>query len=76
MVRRSVERRMVEYGVQTLNSRTILTVTKDVAEAEHTLDLIGEGRLIRRTVTYSPWTEVPIDARRPDEPAEGTGAAR
>jgi hypothetical protein len=49
---------ITEYGVQTANSKTILTVTQELAEAERTLDLIGEGRLLKRTVRYSPWTAV------------------
>ena len=32
-----------EYGVQAANSKTILTVTLDLVEAERTLDMIGEG---------------------------------
>jgi hypothetical protein len=50
-----------EYGVQTANSKTILTVTLDRAEAERTLDMLGEGRLLQRTVRYSPWTAVDED---------------
>jgi hypothetical protein len=45
----------VECGVQTSNSKTILTVTEDLAEAERTLDMLGQGRLLKRTVSYSPW---------------------
>jgi hypothetical protein len=51
-----------EYGVQAANSKTILTVTLDLAEAERTLDMIGQGRLLQRTVRYSPWTAVDEDA--------------
>jgi hypothetical protein len=58
--RRDVARCTVEYGVVSLTSRTILTVTEDYAEAEHTLDLIGEGRLVRRTVTYGSWADIPV----------------
>jgi uncharacterized phage-associated protein len=47
--------RVAEYGVQTSHSKTILTVTEDLAEAERTLDMLGQGRLVQRTVTYSPW---------------------
>lgn len=52
----------VEYGVQTANSKTILTVTEDLAEAERTLDMLGQGRLLQRTVSYSPWIAVESDA--------------
>ena len=51
-----------EYGVQTANSKTILTVTMDLAEAEGILNMIGEGRLIQRTVRYSPWRVVDKEA--------------
>jgi hypothetical protein len=57
--KRDVVRTAVEYGVLALASRTVLTVTEDYAEAEHTLDLIGEGRLVRRTVTYGSWIDIP-----------------
>ena len=50
----------MEYGVVSLTSRTILAVTEDYAEAEHTLELIGEGRLVRRTVTYGSWADIPV----------------
>ena len=50
-----------EYAVQTANSKTILTVTLDRAEAERTLDMLGEGRLLQRTVRYSPWTAIDED---------------
>jgi len=51
-----------EYGVQAANGKTILTVTLDLAEAERTLDMIGQGRLLQRTVRYSPWTAVDEEA--------------
>ena len=50
----------MQYGVVSPRSRTILAVTEDYAEAEHTLDLIGEGRLVRRTVTYGWWADIPM----------------
>ena len=56
MASRDVAACTTEYGVQTANSKTILTVCSDLAEAERTLDMLGEGRLLRRTVRYSPWT--------------------
>jgi ABC-type proline/glycine betaine transport system ATPase subunit len=51
----------VEYGVQAISSKTVVFVTEDLAEAEHTLDLIGEARVVQRTVRYSPWVTVPVD---------------
>jgi len=62
MASREIATCTTEYGVQTANSKTILTVTLDLAEAERTLDMIGEGRLIQRTVRYSPWIDVDEDA--------------
>jgi hypothetical protein len=61
MARSGVAASVDEYGIQTLNRKTILMVTNDLTEAAHTLDLIGEGRLVQRTVRYSPWVAVPID---------------
>jgi hypothetical protein len=52
----------VEYAVQTSNSKTILTVTEDLAEAERTLDMLGQGRLVQRTVSCSPWIAVEVKA--------------
>jgi hypothetical protein len=63
MTRRGVADSVVEYGIQTLTGKTILMLTNDLTEAEHTLDLIGEGRLVQRTVRYSPWVAVPSDRR-------------
>ena len=60
MSRREDSRCTVEYGILSLTSHTILTVTEDYAEAEHTLDLIGDGRIVRRTVTCGPWADVPV----------------
>ena len=62
MANRDLATCTTEYGVQTANSKTILTVTLDLAEAERTLDMLGEGRLLQRTVRYSPWTAVDEDA--------------
>lgn len=50
---------VVQYGIQTANSKTILVVTDDLAEAMSTLDMLGSGTLIRRSVRYSPW--LPVD---------------
>ena len=63
MARRGVAGSVVEYGIQTSNGKTILMVTNDLTEAEHTLDLIGEGRIVQRTVKHSPWVTVPADRR-------------
>jgi hypothetical protein len=49
---------VVQYGIQTPNSKTILVVTDDLSEAMSTLDMLGSGTLIRRTVRYSPWRTV------------------
>ncbi|MDT5016825.1 MAG: hypothetical protein QOD39_2985 [Mycobacterium sp.] len=51
-----------ECGVQTPNSKTILTVTLDLAEAQRTLDTLGGGRLLQRTGRCSSWTAVDEDA--------------
>ncbi len=55
MAARDTAATVTEYGIQTPNSKTILMVTEDLHEAERTLDLIGEGRLITRVVSYGPW---------------------
>jgi hypothetical protein len=47
--------RHVQYGIQTPNSKTILMVTEDLAEAEHMLDMVGQGRVAERTISYGPW---------------------
>jgi hypothetical protein len=49
---------VVEYGIQTPSSKTILVVTEDLSEAVSTLNMLGSGTLIRRTVRYSPWRAV------------------
>jgi hypothetical protein len=61
MSSRKVAQSFVQYGIQTPNSKTILMVTEDLAEAKHTLDQIGGGNLIARTVSYSHWRSVDID---------------
>lgn len=60
MARRDAARVVVEYGVLAPTGPTVLLVTDDYAEAEHALDLIGEGRLVRRVVTYGQWTDVAV----------------
>jgi hypothetical protein len=64
---RSAADSYIEYGVQARKSKTILLVTTDAAEAEHTLDLLGEGRLVQRTVCYSPWFNAAV---RPSDTTE------
>jgi hypothetical protein len=61
MPRRSVAESFVQYGLQMASSKTILMVTEDLAEAERMLDLIGDGRVIARTVSYSRWYPVEVD---------------
>lgn len=65
MARRDFSASIVEYGIQTSNGKTIPMVTEDRAEAERTLNLLGEGRLIRRTVYYTPWVTVPDETSIP-----------
>jgi len=56
-----IAERLVQYGIQTAHTKTILMVTEDLAEAEHLLDMVGQGRLIERTITYGPWQLVDAD---------------
>jgi hypothetical protein len=58
MTAKDIAEVVVEYGIQTLHSKSILVMTNDLAEAHRTLDMIGEGRLISRTVSYSGWQDV------------------
>jgi signal transduction histidine kinase len=46
---------VTEYGVQTLNSDTVVIVTADRDEAEHALEWIQGGRVVHRTITYGGW---------------------
>lgn len=55
--------RVVQYGIQTPHSKTILMVTEDRNEAQRMLDMVGEGRLITRTIRFGSWTQV--DAESP-----------
>jgi len=50
--------KVVEYGIRTPHSKTTLMLTEDLAEAERTLDMLGQGTLIERTVSYGPWHQV------------------
>jgi hypothetical protein len=61
MSTRDIEERIVQYGVRTAHSRTILVLTDSRAEAERALDMFGEGMLIERTVTYSRWHTAEAD---------------
>ncbi|MDT5018856.1 MAG: hypothetical protein QOD39_5016 [Mycobacterium sp.] len=53
-----IEERVVQYGVRTASTRTILVLADSRAEAESALDMFGEGVLIERTVSYSRWRAV------------------
>jgi hypothetical protein len=46
---------VVQYGVQTPASKTVLLLTDRLEEAENILDVVGEGRILQRTVEYGPW---------------------
>jgi hypothetical protein len=46
---------VTQYGVQTPHSSRVLTVTADRCVAEHTLELIPDGRIVHRTITFSTW---------------------
>ena len=63
MPNRNVAESFVQYGIQAANSKTILMVTEDPEEADRMLDLLGEGRLITRTISYTHWG--PVDAKVP-----------
>jgi len=47
---------VLEYGVMTPNSSTVLIATADLAVATRALSWIHGGRLVHRTVTYGGWT--------------------
>lgn len=59
---RNMGKSVIEYGIQTATSKSILVITSDLADAHRTLDMIGDGRLVCRTVTYSRWRQVDEDA--------------
>ena len=61
MSTRDIEERVVQYGVRTAQSRTVLVLTDSRAEAERALDMFGEGMLIERTVSYSRWRAAEAD---------------
>ena len=46
---------VVQYGVQTPSSTTVLLVTDRLDEAEHILDVVGDGHVVQRTVRYGAW---------------------
>jgi hypothetical protein len=58
MPNRNVAESFVQYGIQSPTSKTILMVTEDPAEADRMLDLVGDGRLVARTVSYGHWRPV------------------
>jgi hypothetical protein len=61
MSSRNVEETVVQYGVRTANSKTILVLADSRAEAERALDMLGEGVVIERTLSYSRWRTVKAD---------------
>lgn len=61
---------MVQYGIQTPTSKTILMLTEDRDEAERMLDMVGEGTIIKRTVVFGPW-RVDADLAAADLSAAG-----
>lgn len=61
MARGGIAERRVQYGIQTPNSNTILMVTEDLAEAEQTLEMVGQGRLTMRTISYGRWHVLDAD---------------
>lgn len=46
---------VIQYGVQTPASKTVLLVTDRLDEAEKILDVIGKGRILQRTLEYGSW---------------------
>lgn len=47
---------VLQYGVMTPTSSTVLIATADLAVATRALSWIHGGRLVQRTVTYGGWT--------------------
>lgn len=62
---RDVAETVTEYGIQTFNSKQILVITEDLPDAERMLDMLGDGRLLTRTVTYGAWRPLDADALAP-----------
>ena len=58
MASNGIAERVVQYGIRTPSSKTILMVTEDLAEAECLLDMLGQGQLIERTIRYGSWRVV------------------
>jgi hypothetical protein len=56
-------RTVIEYGVETANGRTVLLVTDEVDEAQKILEVVGEGRILQRTVQYGRWHPVDLMGR-------------
>jgi hypothetical protein len=61
MANHEVEQTVVQYGIRTPTSSTILVLTESRAEAERTLDMLGQGILIERTVKYGGWRTIETD---------------
>lgn len=51
---------MLQYGVMTPNSSTVLIATADLVVATRALSWIHGGRLVQRTVTYGGWTGIDL----------------
>jgi hypothetical protein len=49
---------VVQYGVETPSSTSVLLVTDRLDEAEHILEVVGQGRIVQRTVRYGAWHPV------------------
>lgn len=63
MARLGDAKTVVQYGIETPTSRSIVLMTESYEEAAQLLDLLGNARVIARTVRYGPW-------RRTDEPRQ------
>ncbi len=66
---------VVQYGVLTPSSTSVLLVTDRLDEAEHILDVVGEGRIVQRTVRYGAWRPVE-DSVTGQQTSVGSGDAR
>lgn len=51
---------VLQYGVMTPNSSTVLIATADLVVATRALSWIHGGRLVQRTVTYGGWTGIDL----------------
>jgi hypothetical protein len=61
-VQTQVGKTVIQYGVQTPASKTVLLLTDRLDEAENILDVVGEGRILQRTLEYGPWRPVNLPA--------------